>query len=121
MRLYFTIGEPWNFESSDGKNRLHGSASMDGFGTVIGREYLIAQCIPFESDNGEEVTNLLILARLSGTALKNDLLSKKTCYVVAAWLPLNEAWTHEQANIVIASNKKSDFLIGSVWLGNEEV
>lgn len=64
-----SIGEPWNFESSAGQNRLEATVlsveigKSNGNGKEDPEQSVLLEVTPFESETGETVTQLVARAR----------------------------------------------------------
>lgn len=64
-----SIGEPWNFESSAGQNRLEATVlsveigKSNGNGEEDPEQSVLLEVTPFESETGETVTQLVARAR----------------------------------------------------------
>lgn len=58
------VGEPWNFESSDGPGRLRGKVvEVHGADEGTGRQSIVIEVTPFDSQEGVRVEKLVATRR----------------------------------------------------------
>ena len=99
--IEISVGEPFDFKSSDGQNILYCSADVE---TSVGQfeesQYLLVRCTPFVY-GGLIVQYLRLVPRYQkdSFSLMEKLLSGQDVNVNAEWLNSGDEWTHELATL----------------------
>jgi hypothetical protein len=108
MKIELSVGEPWDFNVPDGKNKLLVESIAEGQGKY--GDFLICSCKAFEY-GGVRISSLLLIGRQT-RQLMAGLKASKNVQINAYWRKLGDKWRKE--TIMAAEKDKS--LIGGFFI-----
>jgi hypothetical protein len=113
--FYASIGEPWDFESDAGQNRLEGKIRQIVFDRS-GSPLLLCEVIPFLS-SGKRISSVVAVNRYTGNQNLIDALSMSGSAILNFMFQRSgEVFSAEDIEAVLRRTLSCGFLVGTMKL-----